>query len=328
MKRVTMDDVAREVGVSRMTVSYAFRDAPGVSAETKMRIIDAAKRLGYRRDVIASLLASNRTNTVGLSLLDLSFEINAEILYGLRDAAKRDGRRVFISAGEMERRDEPERLEDLLDVRADAVVLAGSLLPDAALLKYADRVPLVVVTRRVQGVDSIAVDDHKGACLAVEHLVELGHRRIAHISSPAWYPYTARRDGYVDAMKAAGLSPRVLEAEFGQTPGAAAAALLLDSAEPPTAIFCQDQAALGVRDLCASRGLHVPHDLSIVGFDDTHAASLPGIDLTSVTQQARLMGELAAHRIERKLRNPALPTEQTLLEPSLIVRGSVVAPNN
>lgn len=322
-----MQDVADELGVSRTLVSFVFRGAPGVGNETKAKILETAQRLGYRRDVIASQLASKRTNTVGLSLLDLRFEINTDVFEGVRAAAERQGRRVFLAVGDADGTRERETLGSLVDVRVDGVVLTGSLLPDEVLQSYAKRVPLVVATRLVPGVDSVATNDAAGATLAVRHLFGLGHRNIAHIGAPAWYPYTARSDGYLDAMRDAALSPRVVRADFTQAGAEQAAVSLLRSDQAPTAIFCHnDVAALGVRDAARALSVRIPEDVSIVGFDDTHVASLPGIDLTSVTQHAAAIGETAEELLALRLGEPDREIDHRVYEPGLVVRVSTAAP--
>lgn len=327
MKRVTQQDVARELGVSRTLVSYAFRDAQGVAPETKERILAAARRLGYRPDMVASQLASLRSNTTGLVLLDLSFEISTEIFYGLRSHAERVGRRIVLTIGDSQTGRDRQAMDDLIDMRVDAMVLAGAVVPDEVLQNYAAKIPLVVVTRKVPGVDSVLIDDVEGARLAVEHLVELGHRRIAHIAPPEQYPYTARAVGYVESMVRAGLTPRVLRAGFDQLAGARAAASLLDSADPPTALFCNnDVTALGVMDMAAERGLRIPDDLSVIGYDDTHAASLPGVSLTSVGQQARELGEIAGEQAMARVADPGSPPVVKTLHPALVVRSSTASP--
>lgn len=327
MKRVTQEDVAREVGVSRTLVSFAFRGADGVGPETKERIFAAAKRLGYRRDIVASQLASSRTNTVGFVLLDLNFQISNDIYYGLRTHAERTGQRIVLTVGDPENGRDRSAMEDLIDMRVDAMVLAGALVPDSVLQDLSRKIPLVVVTRQVPDVDSVAIDDVQGARLAVEHLVSLGHRRIAHIAAPADYPYTAREYGYTASMKDAGLTPVVLHGGWDQASGGEAAAVLLDSVDPPTALFCNnDRAALGVLELAAARGIRIPEDLSVVGFDDTHEASLPGVSLTTVGQQARALGELAGERAAARVADPDLPPKVTTLRPTLVARSSSAGP--
>lgn len=323
-----MQDVADELGVSRTLVSFVFRGAPGVGNETRAKILEAAERLGYRRDVIAAQLASRRTNTIGLSLLDLRFEINTDVFQGVRAAAGDQGRRVFLAVGDAEGTRELETLGSLVDVRVDGVVLAGSLLPDDVLQQYSRRVPTVVATRLVPEVDSVATNDAAGAALAVQHLVGLGHQNVAHIAAPVWYPYTARADGYVEAIQTAGFSPSVVRADFSQAGAEKVARSLLLSGRAPTAIFCHnDVAALGVRDAAVAIGLRIPEDLSVVGFDDTHVASLPGIDLTSVTQHASVLGATAEELLALRIGDPTRETEHRVCEPALVIRGSTSAPD-
>ena len=326
MKRVTMEDVAREAGVSRALVSVAFRGVSGVGADTRQRIFDTAQRLGYRPDPIAARLASRHTKTLGLFMLDLRNEIFSDIFSGVREVADTAGNLVVLGVGDSSGKRDSAAIEGLIDTRVDAIIVAGCLLPDKDLQHFAKTRPLVAATRYVPGVDSILTDDHIGSKLAVEHLIGQGHQRIAHLAPPYRELFEGRVEGYVATMQAAGLTPVIVRAEYSQDAAARAAGSLLDSQDAPTAVFANnDLAALGIMDAAHERGLRIPEDLAVVGYDDTHAASLPGVALTSVSQHSTRIGRLAAEMALARIKDPLQPSQRLTLEPTLVVRASSTA---
>jgi DNA-binding LacI/PurR family transcriptional regulator len=321
--RVTMEDVAREAGVSRALVSIAFRDVPGVSAETKRQILDTAQRIGYRHNTVAARLASHRTNTIGLFIPDIRNTVIPDIYEGVREAADAASQQLVVAISGDDGDRDRAAIEELMGVQVDISVVPGCLLPSAELRELAKARPMVVATREVTGLDSVLSDPVRGSVLVVRHLVDLGHRRIAHIAPPEGNVFHYRADAYVEAMKKAGLEPDVRYCGYRQSDAAAAAGELLDEPHPPTAIFANnDVAALGVLDAMAARGLRAPDDLSVVGYDNTPTSALPGISLTSVDQQAHRMGRLAAETAVRRIQDPEAPAVVRILDPSLIVRAS------
>lgn len=329
-----MEDVAREAGVSRATVSLVYRDAKGPSRASAEAVLAAGARLGYRHNANAARLAAKRTNTLGLFILDLSNEVFTEIFEGARDALIGTGRALVLAAGRPGADDELATVESLISVRVDAAIVAGSMLSDAELASLAAATPFVVVSRLVPGVDSVAADDRLGGELATRHLLDLGHRRIVHLAPPTGPYYAARRAGYRTAMADAGLRPQEIDTGFSPATASATAHQLLRSTDRPTAIFADnDVTALGVLTAAAELGLSIPGDLSVIGYDDTQAAALPGVGLSSVDQQARTLGRIGAEYALEALAGttaagsaePAAP-RQTLLEPSLHLRSSTAPP--
>ncbi|MFJ4208756.1 LacI family DNA-binding transcriptional regulator [Paenarthrobacter sp. NPDC089675] len=327
-RAATQSDVAREVGVSRTLVSFAFRGEPGVSGETRQAIFDAAKRLGYRPNAVAADLARKHRSAVGLYLMDIRNEIYADILSGVRTALLQGRSRLILSVSRSIDGEDRDALESLIEARVGIVIAATLLDSDEKVHEVAAAVPLVSVTRPVEGVDSVYSDDALGARVATEHLLSLGHTRIAHLAGPAYDGHVVRRRAYEATMHDAGLAHRTLCAEdFTQESGQRAAGLLLDQTERPTAIFAHnDQLALGAREAAYARGLSIPEDLSLVGYDNTRTAGLHGIELTSVDLRAvelgRVAGEVALHRLS----NPDAPAADRRLTPKLVVRHSTAPP--
>ncbi|MCH6470087.1 LacI family DNA-binding transcriptional regulator [Sinomonas terrae] len=323
-----MADVAREAGVSLALVSLAFRDAYGVSKSTRARILATAEEMGYQPNRVAARLASKTDRTLGVFLLDLHNEVFADMFDGMRDGARENGREFVltvgsVNSGELER----HALDSLVRARVDVAIAAGLLLPDAELAGYRGRLRLVSVARAVPGFDAVVSDNVHGATIAVEHLISLGHRRIVHLASPPTDGYLGRRQGYIRAMEKAGLAPHLVTCGYSRTEALELAGPLLDKPERPTAIFTHnDQTALGVLDAVHARGLRVPEDLSVVGYDNTSATKPPGIDLTTVDLHPFDLGrraeDLAVQRSEDPSGEPVVET----FTPSLVVRASTAAP--
>jgi DNA-binding LacI/PurR family transcriptional regulator len=324
----TQSDVARAVGVSRTLVSFAFRGAPGVSRETKEAIFEAAKRLGYRPNAVAADLARKHRSAVGLYLLDIRNEIYADVLSGVRTALPQDSNRLILSVSRSVDGVDSGALESLIEARVGIIIAATLLDSDEHVQQMARIVPLVSVTRPVPGVDSVYSDDSAGARAATKHLLSLGHTRIAHLSGPVYDGHVVRRQSYEQTMHDAGLSPQTVAAEdFTQDAGQRAAAQMLNQSDRPTAIFTHnDQLALGAREAAYARGLSVPEDLSLVGYDNSRTARLHGIDLTSVDLHAVELGRIAGAVALDRLNNPDAPIADERLTPQLVVRNSTAPP--
>lgn len=324
---VTMADVARAAGVSRQLVSIALRGAPGVGAETKEHILATARRLGYHRNALASRLASRSADVVGLYLQDLRNEVFADVHDGLRETIAAEGLPLVLGVGVAGSAEDRSGLRTLIAARVGVLVAAGVVMPDAELLQLAERIPLVMVSRAVPGLDSVYSDDTLGARKATEHLLKLGHRRIAHVAAPDGDGYRGRRRAYEACMASAGLAPQVVVANYSRVAAAQAVGPLLDGDDAPTAVFCHnDTAALGVMDALASRGLALGEDVSLVGYDDSEAARLPAISLTSVDLHAQEMGRRAGEVAVQRLRTPGAPVVDESSRPTLVVRGSTAPP--
>ena len=325
--RVTMADVARAAGVSSALVSLAFRDAYGVSKPTRERILATAESMGYQPNRMASRLASKVDDTLGVFLLDLHNEVFADMFDGMRDSAHRNGRELVLTVGSPTAEMDRAALDSLVRARVDVAIAAGLLLPDEELQSFRGRLQLVSVARVVPGFDAVTSDNELGATLAVEHLLGLGHKRITHFASPPTDGYLGRREGYVRAMTKAGLTPEVITCDYSRSAASALARPLLESADRPSAIFTHnDQTALGVLDVAHALGLRVPEDITLVGYDNTSASQLPGVDLTTVDLHPVDLGFKAAEMAIRRSLDPTLEPMLEVFKPSLIVRASSAPP--
>jgi DNA-binding LacI/PurR family transcriptional regulator len=325
-RRVTMRDVARAAGVSQPLVSIVFREAPGASAETRAHVLRVAAEMGYRRDERARLLRQGRSRLIGVAF-EPGQPFHGEILDGLHTAAQERGYDVVLSAVTPHRA-EDAALDALLRDRCEALVLLGSALPQARLEQISATLPVVSVTRAFDSVtfDSVATDDHRGAVLAVEHLLGLGHRRIAYIDADREAGGQGRRVGYRDAMAAAGLTDHALIVPGGASEAEGAAALidLLKRDPPPTAVIAfNDRCAIGVVSQARSLGRSVPEELSVVGFDDSEQAALPYIRLTTLAQNPHQLADTAVGMILRRLETATSgpdPTANHVVLPTHLVQ--------
>jgi len=296
----TLEDVAREAGVSRALVSLVMRQKPQVSEERRARVLAAATRLGYRPNAMARSLASRRSNTVGVLLNDLHNPFFAEITDGIEQVARHRGYRILLSTGGRSRAREEAALEAFLESRVDGLVLVSTVLTEAQISQAARLTPVTLVSRtsKLPAVDSVLTDDVHGAELAVAYLIERGHRRIAHIDGGRNPGSQPRRRGYERAMDAAGLKRMVVPGDFSESSGAEAVGRLLALAELPTAVLTSnDMAAAGAMDRLTEAGFSVPADISVVGYDNTSLAQMRQVNLTTVNQPRVEMGRLAMQAV-------------------------------
>ncbi|HEX5201995.1 LacI family DNA-binding transcriptional regulator [Paractinoplanes rhizophilus] len=326
-RRPTLADVAAEAGVSVALVSIVMRGAPGAGATTRQQVLEVARRLGYQPDSRARLLRSGESRLLGV-VFAVRHPFHDDVLTGLYDAADRAGYELTLSAV-TPRRDERTAFAGLLQDRCAALILLGPLAPTADLAALAERLPVVVMFRAVRhrAVDVVRTDDARGLHLAVDHLVALGHRRIAHVDGARWVAAGERRRGYQDAMRRHGLEDliRVIPGGSGEEDGARAARLLLD--DPPTAVTTfNDLSATGLLDGLRRGGLDVPGDISVVGYDDSSFSRLAHIDLTTVAQDIDAMSTLAVTRAIERIAGTPVAHRETVIPPHLVVRGTTGPP--
>lgn len=322
--RPTIRNVAERAGVSKSLVSLVMRGSPHVSERRRQAVLKAARELGYRPNAVARSLVEGRTRLIGALVADLHNPFFAEFLDGLQESLHGEGLRMLVGSGRWDPLFEAEAVEAFLEMRVDGLVLL-SVVPES-LREAAASVPVVLVGERdVEGVDIVVDDDELGASLAVDHLVELGHRRIAHIEGARSATARYRRSGYEAAMKGHGLTEEIVVqgGDFTEEGGYRAARILLSADPRPTAIFApNDLVATGALSAADELGLKVPTDVSIVGYDNTHLAAIRHISLTSVDQPRRDMGRIAAERLCARIDDLGLEPLQTLVTPHLVVRAT------
>jgi DNA-binding LacI/PurR family transcriptional regulator len=320
----TIRNVAERAGVSKSLVSLVMRGSPHVSERRREAVLKAARELGYRPNAVARSLVEGRTRLIGALVADLHNPFFAEFLDGLQETLHGAGLRMLVGSGRWNPLFEAEAVEAFLEMRVDGLVLL-SVVPES-LKEAAASVPVVVVGERdVEGVDIVVGDDELGAGLAVDHLVEQGHRRIAHIEGARSTTARCRRAGYEAAMASYGLSGEVIveSGDFTEDGGYRAARALLSRERRPTAIFApNDLVATGALSAADELRLRVPEDVSIIGYDNTHLAAIRHISLTSVDQPRRDMGRVAAELLRARIEDPGRAPSQTLVVPHLVVRST------
>jgi LacI family transcriptional regulator len=339
--RAGIKDVAGLAKVSVGTVSHVLNHPEKVAPGTRARVEHAIAALGFTRNESARQLRAGRSRIVAYVLLDSRNPFFTDVARGVEEAVSQAGLALFLCDSDQDAQRETDYLDLLLEQRVRGV-LVTPISSDASRLRElsGQGVPVVLVDRAVQdGFDgcSVSVDDVEGGFLAVSHLLEFGHRRIAFVGGPGDLSQVRDRGaGARKAFAAGSLDPEML-IEFptaglsvGEGRRAGEALLGLPAARRPSAAFCaNDLLALGLLQQLTRYGLHVPHDMAIVGYDDIEFAAAAVVPLTSVRQPRHQLGLTAATLLleedEMTARKGAHTHRQIRFEPSLVVRESSLA---
>jgi len=331
--RVTIRDVAERVGVHPSTVSRVLNPATRgrITSEIVEKVTDTAAELGYRPNQTARGLRTNRTRTIGVLIPDITNPLFPPIIRGIEDGLGADGYTAILGNTDNIASRESEAVSTLRARQIDGLILATARRDDPIVAEcIADGLPLVLVNRTADadGVSSIVNDDALGIALAVRHLKERGHTRIAHIAGPRTLSTgEARRQSFITAMKAEGLEAEPgLIAEttaFSEDEGLRAAAQLISGSVKFTAIVAaNDLIALGAYEALGDAGLRCPEDVSVTGFNDMPFVDRLSPPLTTVRIPHYELGREAGRRLVELIQNPDSPARATTLRPELIVRGS------
>ncbi len=311
-RKVTLSEVAESAGVSVQTVSNVVNNKPVVSEETRQLVLAHLNECGYRGNAVARSLKTNKSRLIGLVVPSMTNSMYAEVAETIVHEAERRGYTVMMAVTMRDAKTELELANTIVDHNVAGVLMSSSD-PEAQASKMVLNVgvPYVELLNRTgeAGCDVFEADNCRGARDAVEYLISLGHRRIAHISGLPNSTGSRRREGYEKALVEAGLSidaDLVVSGEYTRQGGRRACETLLDSGQVFTAVFCaSDLMAYGAMEALASRALAVPGDVSVVGFDDMSMSSLPGINLSTVSFNPVKTGQRA---IEQLIRRIELPT--------------------
>lgn len=331
MRPPTIRDVADRAGVSKSLVSLVLRGSGRVRPEKRRAVLAAVEELGYRPNASARSLSERRTRTVGVLLNDLRNPWFVELLDGLHSTLHDSGLHVLLADGRLSRRLGEDLTRTFTDLAVDGLVAVGTLPPTPALGAAAARIPTVVAGAReprLPHVDVVANDDERGARLATEHLIALGHRRIAHIAGQGVVG-ALRRRGFESVMREHGLSRTAVveQGDLTEEGGYRAAVRLLGAPERPTAVFAfNDIACVGALSATEELGLRVPRDLSLVGYDNTYLSRLRHLWLTTVDGAGHDVGRRAARCLLDRIADPHRTAEVVLAAPALEVRGTTGPP--
>jgi LacI family transcriptional regulator len=327
---VTIREIATRAGVSASTVSRVLNDSTPVAAGKKNAVLAAVEALGYRPNVFARELARGRSQAIGVLAEGLSIPFFSLMVHGVTQGLRETDYYPLIAGGQ-QLSEAAQALDLLLSHRVDALIVIGGRIPHEDLRRVAERLPVAALGRKIEGLEHrcLHVENEEGGYKATRHLLELGHQRIVHITGFPWHEDSVdRRRGYLRALEEAGVCPDpalILEGNYQEASGLVAIERLLSAGTPFTAIFAgNDPMAYGAGLALFRRGLRVPRDVSLVGFDDTPSAAFTWPPLTTVRQSALRMGAAVADALVRELNGDGfdLPTFGT----DLVFRESTAGP--
>ncbi|MBW2056900.1 MAG: LacI family DNA-binding transcriptional regulator [Deltaproteobacteria bacterium] len=331
----TIKDIARLARVSHTTVSRALNDRPRVSRRTRDRILAIAKKLNYRPNVAARSLKVRRTKTLGLVITTIINPFYPELAQGIENTAREMGYNIILCSTNYDIDLELRHIEMLRSKGVDGIIFTSTHIHDPNIEGLVEEgFPIILVNRKTYDesignrVDYVVIENSRGAFMAVEHLIRMGHRRIGIItglrqSSASW----ERLEGVERAMTEYGveLDPDlVVEGDFLKASGGRAAKRFSRMKVPPTAVFAvNDYMALGAMEGFMEEGLRIPHDMALVGFNDIEISRMRNIELTTVGQKTYEMGSIAVRTLVEKIEGEAQGlVRQIILEPELLIRKS------
>lgn len=322
----TMADVARSAGVSHQTVSRVLNAPQTVSPDTRRKVLHAVSQLGYRRNSVARALASGHTRVIGVVVDALAFHGPASTVVAVAEAARQAGYAISLDPQDtMSTATVAAALDRHLSRAVEAVVVVsahGWAKIDQSVADIA--VPVVSIDGALGGATaSVRVDQRAGARLATRHLIDLGHRRLAHLAGPADWPQAAeRRAAFIETLAEHGLPEGpVIEGDWTARSGHEATRRLLRRHHDVTAVVvANDQMAVGAYRALVESGRRIPDDMSVVGFDDLPEAAFLSPPLTTVRQDFSALGREAVHLVLCALAHQPCPPR--LIAPRLVVRSS------
>lgn len=336
MSRVTIAEVAEKAGVSKATVSRVLSgNHKYLRAATRQRVEQAIAQLDYRPSTMARSLTSKRTNTVGVLVADISNPFYPDVFLGIEDRALQQGYSVYLCNTNYDLARGKKYIQSLVDKHVDGVlIMTSSFSPDWLVELERSSTPVIVLDWAVQthgaNVSTIAVDFQRGINAAVEHLVQLGHRRYVHVGGPPQLQTSQdRRAAFLSALSRHGIDPAdvpVIDGNLRIDGGRQALPQVLALSKRPTALFAaNDMTALGILFEARAQGLAIPHDLSVVGLDDIWLAAQSDPPLTTVALPRYEIGQLAMRLLFDLLERPReeyINAVATHVRTSLTIRSS------
>ena len=331
---MNFSDLARQLNVSTATVSRALSRPEIVAPATRKRVLEAVQRSGYQMNGIARSLRTQSTRTIGIIVSDIRNPFFSAIVKAVEDVARTNGYSVLICNADEDGRNEEVALHLLIERQVSGVIhcSAGANL-DLLRVLQKKSIPLVDLDRQsgLEDVDTVILDNQLGAALATRHLLELGHKRVAMISGPKHLSNARKRlVGFRKTLRSAQIVIPKQYIEFGdfrERSGQIAAERLLSLPTPPSAVFvANNEMMAGALFAIREQGIKVPHELSLIGFDDARWAQYSDPPLTVVSQPTEAMGQKAAELLLGRLRGERL-ANTVVFEPQLVVRRSTAAPS-
>ncbi|MEN2984374.1 MAG: LacI family DNA-binding transcriptional regulator [Dictyoglomaceae bacterium] len=334
MKRIknklTINDIAKIAGVSKGTVSYVLNNKPGVSAEVREKILRIIEEHGYKPNKLAQALAGKKTNFIALVIPDISDVFYAKIIKGVEKTLSKNGYFLNLYSTHANPEKEHQVFEFLNTGFVDGIIIMAYHIEENFIKKIIDaKIPVVFIDYPYDNnkIYSVIVDNEEGGFKATEYLINLGHRKIVfiHGSKDAW-DSDLRFKGYLKALEKYNIpfnENLVSRGDFTKEGGYRAVKEILDSGEKFTAIFsANDHMALGAMKALKEKGLRIPEDISIIGFDNIEASALSNPPLTTIMQPIYQLGEMSAKILLRLLSGENLDQKRFLLKTQLIERKS------
>ncbi len=327
---VTIKDIAKKANVSYATVSRALNAKYGVRDETRDKIVAVAQAMGYTPNGIARGLVKKQTYSIGLVIPDITNPFFPAVARGVEDHAKQFGYSVFLCNTNYEKSREDHHISLLAEKRVDGIILAPILNePQDDALGTESNVPVIYVTKRPASETQsfVVMDDERGGFLATKYLIEQGYKTIGYIGpSKTGHDAGERLAGCEAAFDKFGLTiqPRFFRAgDFKRETGYDTIIGMIEEGDYPRAIFAgNDLLAIGIIQGIKEKGLSVPDDIAVVGFDDIPFAAFPEVRLTTIRQPKYEMGKMAADMLIEKIEGRTQQPRRVILEPELIVRSS------
>ena len=330
MSMVTLKDVAKVAGVSYATVSRALSGSPEIGEDTRKRILKLCEDMGYTPNTIARSMVMKRTNIIGLIVASLDNPFMSELTTHLEVYARRCGYNLMVCNSAYDLEQEKEVFTLLVGRQVDGVIILPIGNESYESLKsLTAQVPTVFISENMQDLPEsyVAVDNRQGTYAATEYLYSLGHRKILYFGCRAHsVTHRLRLEGYRRACEAFGIEPDVLHSPYARSSTESGYLLAKDyfaGEQKHTAMLCaSDALAIGVMQAAFERGIRLPEQLSLMGFDNISFAALPPINLTTVDQPKQRMANAAMDMLLDQIKHPEQPASRTILPPSLVIRGS------
>lgn len=324
--KATIADIAAHAEVSISTVSRVLNNTAPVAESTRRAVLAAMQMLDYQPNIFAQGLASGQSLTVGVLTQDIHSPLYASLIRGILEEMDHGPYTPLFVDGYWQQDREERLVETLLRRHVDGLIVLGGRLTAETLQATARRVPLIVFARDVPGLEnqSLQLDDYGGAYKATQHLIDLGHRRIAHVTGNLLHAdAVARREGYFQALRDNHIEPipdLLAEGEYTEQSGLIAMEMLFSRGRTFSAVFAaNDESAYGVRLALYRRGIRVPEDISLVGFDDIPSSAFTTPPLTTIRQPAAEIGMAAARAVlslmqDRPFDLPQIPMKLIIRE--------------
>jgi LacI family transcriptional regulator, galactose operon repressor len=331
---VTLKDIARDLGVSVITVSKALRNHSDISEQTKARVLKRVQELNYRPNLAARALVTGRTNIIGFVVPDLLNSFFSEVFRGVAATLRNSGYTIVVTSSEQDPKLERQAVEQFITRRVDMLLIASTHWTVEMFRRIEETgIPYILIDRSFVGLAAhfVGVNDEEVGALATQHLIDTGCKRVAHIGGPAISPLLGRLEGYKRALTKNGLpvdTDLIMSTdraeELGDAPAYTATQILLGQSPRPDGIFCyNDVAAYGAITAVLDAGLRIPEDVSIIGCGNLLYNKFVRVPLTSVDQQSNVIGQRAAKLALQLIEaDQAVVPKPIYLEPRLVVRAS------